>query len=738
MGFDILWGETLPCMPSVLLNALDACLDEPVDIDQAVYWIKQDAVIAAHLYDLLCVDTRACAHTSLLHDSPERSLEQCIERAGVEQLRAFLLQLATRQISVRFDQADWAVFKKQWRRSLLSARIGKALALLTGYPDTGECYQVALMHNIGQLIQHVRYREAYQSVLDAASDDKILVKLERERLADDHGQVAAQLLVARGWPVAHTDAIRFHHEPLNDVRDAQHLVKVVNIASLLSDESFTARDEQLSEIESMLGIKKPLLLELLSQLQQEVETLSADLSSASSTAVAALADQPGSSQEAAGETAVVSDARKADWQLDLASQQQLALRVADHILCQRLVNTVLASNNEREMLDKWRQALCDLYQSPRGILFLYEGKGNQLQFHADETEKLVFSITVEAGRSLASDVYLGAGPLFYSAEEKSEQRITVVDRQIAHYLGNQAVGYLPLFVHGQCVGVAALAISEQSLLRLRSQSQRMLAFVSMVCAAVPVVRQRLDSDIQGRFLYQQQFQKRIREALHEVNNPLAIVSNYLQTIRFKRPEDDEIQADISKISTELTRASTLLEKLKVPLEGNKEESLADVGEIIRDTSELIREGLLDDKGIALHIDVDNGLEGFQARQLPLQQILTNLLKNAAEVLSPGGKIEVVAKTMRSGEQHQYLGLEVIDNGAGLPVEVQQRLFQSVASTKSGHAGLGLQIVKRLVEDLNGMIFCRTSSAGTQFQILIPVINPPLQVGEETDFGKQHG
>jgi signal transduction histidine kinase len=564
------------------------------------------------------------------------------------------------------------------------------------------------------------------------------VKLERERLADDHGQVAAQLLVARGWPVAHTDAIRFHHEPLNDVRDAQHLVKVVNIASLLSDESFTARDEQLSEIESMLGIKKPLLLELLSQLQQEVETLSADLSSASSTAAAALADQPDSSQEAAGETAVVSDARKADWQLDLASQQQLALRVADHILCQRLVNTVLASNNEREMLDKWRQALCDLYQSPRGILFLYEGKGNQLQFHADETEKLVFSITVEAGRSLASDVYLGAGPLFYSAEEKSEQRITVVDRQIAHYLGDQAVGYLPLFVHGQCVGVAALAISEQSLLRLRSQSQRMLAFVSMVCAAVPVVRQRLDSDIQGRFLYQQQFQKRIREALHEVNNPLAIVSNYLQTIRFKRPEDDEIQADISKISTELTRASTLLEKLKVPLEGNKEESLADVGEIIRDTSELIREGLLDDKGIALHIDVDNGLEGFQARQLPLQQILTNLLKNAAEVLSPGGKIEVVAKTMRSGEQHQYLGLEVIDNGAGLPVEVQQRLFQSVASTKSGHAGLGLQIVKRLVEDLNGMIFCRTSSAGTQFQILIPVINPPLQVGEETDFGKQHG
>ncbi len=749
MGFEILWGETLPCMPSVLLSALEACLEEPADVSRVVHWIKQDVVTCAHVLDCLCDNT---ANSGTESRAPEIltgeivesiSLEQSLADVDIETLRSWLLQLATQQISMRFEESDWGRFKAQWRRSLYSARIAKSLALLTGHQNADECYQAALLQDIGQLMQQARYHQSYRALQESASGDAELLRMERERLGSDHCQLAGETADKRGWPAALSDAIRFHHEPLDDILDAQHQIKIVNVASLLSAKDFSAESPEFTAIESLLGIQKPLLLELLTQLATELDNLLLELlpgERADDLSIAASGHK----------TANIAGLEKSDdqgWETELVAQRQLAHRVAEHMHCQGLLNKILAAGDEAQLQSRWLQSLCELHNATKGMLFIFDSENNRLEYRANINSKVKFSIVAETARSIVSDTFCLREAIAYSPEQPAERHLTVVDRQISHQLGGGAVWYVPLLVQGYCIGVAAFAISESKLAHLQSSSSRVVAFVSTLSAAIPLVRQRLSAAEQGQFLQQQQFQKNIREVLHEVNNPLAIVSNYLQTIRFKRPDDVDVQTDIDKITAELQRASTLLEKFKAPTGGLDEEPHGDVRKVIRESAELIEQGLLDDRGIALRLELDEGLAGFQLRQLPLQQILTNLLKNAAEALPAGGSISLSAKPMRSDGQHRYVELDIIDDGPGLPDQVQRRLFQSVASSKVGHAGLGLQIVKRLVDELHGMIFCRSSSvnassspsvkAGTHFQILLPVFFQSSKNEDESQMRLNH-
>src|SRR5690606_27370125 len=68
----------------------------------------------------------------------------------------------------------------------------------------------------------------------------------------------------------------------------------------------------------------------------------------------------------------------------------------------------------------------------------------------------------------------------------------------------------------------------------------------------------------------------------------------------------------------------------------------------------------------------------------------------------------------------FIEIQVNDNGPGLPPEILEHLYEPGHSTKgSGHGGLGLSIVRNLMQGLGGFISCRSSGQGTQFQLLVP-------------------
>jgi len=100
----------------------------------------------------------------------------------------------------------------------------------------------------------------------------------------------------------------------------------------------------------------------------------------------------------------------------------------------------------------------------------------------------------------------------------------------------------------------------------------------------------------------------------------------------------------------------------------------------------------------------------------VRRALTNLLNNAIQAMPDGGTLGIsvfceVAKVV----------LTVKDTGVGIPEEVKHKLFTPMVTTKSKGQGLGLAVVKRLVESLNGNItFESQEGKGTQFVIILPI------------------
>jgi signal transduction histidine kinase len=104
----------------------------------------------------------------------------------------------------------------------------------------------------------------------------------------------------------------------------------------------------------------------------------------------------------------------------------------------------------------------------------------------------------------------------------------------------------------------------------------------------------------------------------------------------------------------------------------------------------------------------------------LRQVVMNLVKNAAEALPKGGRIDLATRDRIHKNGALFVELRIGDNGPGLPEHVLNELFTPVTSTKPGHAGLGLSIVKQLLDQLGAEISCASGpTTGTRFQILLP-------------------
>jgi signal transduction histidine kinase len=92
----------------------------------------------------------------------------------------------------------------------------------------------------------------------------------------------------------------------------------------------------------------------------------------------------------------------------------------------------------------------------------------------------------------------------------------------------------------------------------------------------------------------------------------------------------------------------------------------------------------------------------------------NLIKNAIDAVSPGGNIAV---TLEGDEKSIRIGVR--DDGPGIPVELQTRIYEPFFSTKAGGTGLGMSIVHSLTALHGGTIDLASSPQGTYFEIQLP-------------------
>ena len=201
---------------------------------------------------------------------------------------------------------------------------------------------------------------------------------------------------------------------------------------------------------------------------------------------------------------------------------------------------------------------------------------------------------------------------------------------------------------------------------------------------------------------------------HEINNPLAGLLNCIDTLR-KHPDDKElIDRYLPVIDHGLHRIKEIVHNLLVGLKIEESNETITIEHIDKLHDLMVAE--IGNRNI--EIVWKNKTENKPNLPGKLDQIVCNLLKNAVEILPDGGII-----TFNMYQEGPYLIIEVSDNGPGIPPDIRNKLFDPFFSTKPNGTGLGLWLVYRLVQSMEGMIEVNSElGRGTTFIIAIPIIN----------------
>ena len=123
------------------------------------------------------------------------------------------------------------------------------------------------------------------------------------------------------------------------------------------------------------------------------------------------------------------------------------------------------------------------------------------------------------------------------------------------------------------------------------------------------------------------------------------------------------------------------------------------------------------RGIAVKRDYDPDLPRVMAYGSELNQVWTNLIDNAVDAMGNSGRLLV-----RAARENEYVLVEIVDNGPGIPPEVQSRIFEPFFTTKGvgEGTGLGLDVVHRIVQKMRGLVTVKSVPGDTRFQVRIPI------------------
>lgn len=201
---------------------------------------------------------------------------------------------------------------------------------------------------------------------------------------------------------------------------------------------------------------------------------------------------------------------------------------------------------------------------------------------------------------------------------------------------------------------------------------------------------------------------------HEIRNPISLINSELLLMVSTHPELagykewEEIMENmeyIRELLNDLSCYSNAGHLRLEPTDLNK--YLSSIISSVKPTFEYL--------GITFVTDCPHTLPTLPVDRIKLRQAILNLLRNAQEAVpSPGGRI-----TFRVYASAQAVYISIVDNGCGIPPEVQKDIFSPFITFKSTGSGLGLTVTKEIVEAHGGRIeFESTPDQGSLFRIIL--------------------
>jgi HD-like signal output (HDOD) protein/nitrogen-specific signal transduction histidine kinase len=705
----------LPAMPQILLRFFNEAGSDTASMDALAELVLQDPALSARI--LTAANSAAFRRGGEL-----RSIKQSLAALGTRMVRTLASCLLVQSAFQRVPGAQARELAGFWRHSLLVAELARALATEVGASDgeTEEAYLAGLLHDVGQLLLLGGLGEPYGAILARSQGEDDLTAMERAVLATDHGAVGAWLVDQWQLPSLMADAILFHHLDGDAVAGLDRLGRILWCAHVASAPPQPFSGPRAQVVERVLGIAALRQAALREEALQRVDALASALN---------IDNAP------AGQTVPLHASPRAPGGADApaldANEAALQAATLPMTALQALPRDLHAVHDETDLLLCVQEAARILFGVQRAAFFLLQPQTQTLHVAATGDAARVLQrmeIALQPATSLCARAALTRVPIT-SSDNDPAQSPTPTDRQIARALDAEGLLYLPLLANGAVVGVMALGVSAVQRTRLAGRSAWLKNFAGIVAANLGAWRQMRERESQVQAEVADRFVRQGRRVAHEVNNPLAIIRNYLTLISdasaHSAPGAPQ-QEDIAVLREEIERLSGIVTTLTADASAPVAPAgRVDLNRLIEDMRTLYEAPLFGAAGVRLDLDLPREPVFAFVDRDNVKQIVFNLWKNAAQALQPGDVV-VTALTPRINQDGAlFAGILIHDSGPGLPAAVLDSLYRPQSAAPGaprpdGRAGLGLSIVLALVERLRGSISCQSRpGGGTTFNILVP-------------------
>jgi two-component system sensor kinase FixL len=214
---------------------------------------------------------------------------------------------------------------------------------------------------------------------------------------------------------------------------------------------------------------------------------------------------------------------------------------------------------------------------------------------------------------------------------------------------------------------------------------------------------------------------------HEINQPLAAITNYAQAcerlLQSPAPELAEVQDALRQISGQALRSAEIIRRVRdlVRVQAPRRER-ADVNGLVAEVAALAGSDARQ-HAVQLSLELADGLPSVEVDGIQIQQVLVNLIHNAVESLAAAdagaGDRRIVVRTRQPAPGE--IEVSVADSGPGVDPAIVDRIFDPFCTTKEQGTGLGLAISKSIVGSHRGRIEYRPNTpGGANFVVTLPV------------------
>lgn len=211
---------------------------------------------------------------------------------------------------------------------------------------------------------------------------------------------------------------------------------------------------------------------------------------------------------------------------------------------------------------------------------------------------------------------------------------------------------------------------------------------------------------------------------HELNQPLTAIANYCEAARdlIGGGADDEIletvREALDEAAKESVRAGQIVRRLRNFISrGETEQRVESLARLITEANALALVGSRE-HGIEVQVQLDPDADLVFVDRIQIQQVLTNLIRNAIDAMIDSSQRSLVIRTV--AEPDEFVTVTVEDTGPGISESVAAELFQPFVTSKSSGMGIGLSICRTIVESHGGRIWFETrQGGGTAFHFTLP-------------------